>query len=65
VSTSHLASLAHKVNDWDFHAGRLKEEDLIYAAVLILEHVLKTGGTELSRFKITRGSTSFAKSNYR
>ena len=55
VSTSHLENLAAKVNDWDFHAGQLPEDDLIYTSMLILEHVLEIGGAELSRFKISRG----------
>lgn len=55
VTPSHLDALADKVNDWDFHAGQLEDEDLIWSSVLILEHVLNTGGEDLSRFKIPRG----------
>jgi hypothetical protein len=65
VSSSYLASLGQTVNDWDFHAGRLKEEDLIYASVLILEHILDTGGPELSPFKISRGPTSLNITDHR
>jgi hypothetical protein len=56
VTPSHLASLADKVNDWDFHAGRMSDEDLIWVSVLILEHILNTGGTDLASYKISRGS---------
>jgi hypothetical protein len=55
ITPSHKASLTDKVNDWDFHAGQLRDEDLIWSSVLILEHVLNTGGEDLSRFKIPRG----------
>lgn len=56
VTSSHLSSLADKVNEWDFHAGKLTNEDLIWSAVLILEHVLSAGGPDVAPFKITRGT---------
>jgi 3',5'-cyclic-nucleotide phosphodiesterase len=56
ISPTHLSSLAEKVNDWDFHAGRLEEEELIWCAVLILEHVITTGTQDLIRFKISQGT---------
>lgn len=56
ISSSYLASLAEKVNDWDFHAGRFSMEDLIWTSVLILEHVLATGGPDLTRYHATRGT---------
>lgn len=55
ATSSHLDSLASKVNEWDFHAGKMDDDDLIWSAVLILEHVLNVGGQELERFKIQRG----------
>jgi len=58
VTPSHLASLADKVNDWDFHAGRMSDEDLIWVSVLILEHILNTGGPDLASYKISRGHPS-------
>lgn len=57
VTPSHLASLADKVNDWDFHAGRMSDEDLIWVSVLILEHILNTGGLDLASYKISRGAS--------
>jgi hypothetical protein len=58
ITDAQIASLADKVNDWDFHAGEMNHEDLIWCAVLIFEHILETSGDELSRFKITRGKHS-------
>ena len=55
VTPSHLASLADKINDWDFHAGRMSDEDLIWVAVLILEHILNTGGPDVASYKVSRG----------
>jgi hypothetical protein len=60
VTEGHLASLSAKCNDWDFHAGRLDEEDLIWCATLILEHVVSTGKEALERFKISRGMSLVA-----
>ena|SRR5437773_424290 len=60
VTSAHLASLAEKLNEWDFHAGLLDEEDLIWSSVLILEHVLNTGAEELSPYKISRGTLNIA-----
>jgi hypothetical protein len=57
VGEGHLAILAAKCNDWDFHAGRLDEEDLIWCATLILEHVISNGKEALERFKISRGTS--------
>jgi hypothetical protein len=51
-----LASLSDKLNQWDFHAGNLSDDELIWCAVLILEHVLGTGGQDLLPYKISRGS---------
>jgi len=56
VTPTHLASLADKINDWDFHAGRMSDEDLIWVSVLILEHILNTGGADLASYYISRGS---------
>jgi len=55
VTNSHLQILADKVNDWDFHAGRLSTEDLIWSSVLIFEHVLAEGGPDLAQYIIPRG----------
>ena len=44
------------MNDWDFHAGQLEYEDLIWSSVLILEHVLNSGGDDLAPYKISRGT---------
>jgi len=55
ISSAHLASLAEKVNNWDFHAGQYSLEDLIWMAILILEHVLSTGGPDLEKYKVSRG----------
>lgn len=56
VSTAHLTDLAAVVNEWDFHAGTLDGADLIWSAVLILEHVVNVGGQVLEPFKIPRGA---------
>ena len=55
MTDSELAILADKVNDWDFHAGQMSHEQLIWCATLIFEHVLDTAGPQLSRFRIPRG----------
>ena len=55
ISSSYIGDLAAKVNDWDFHAGQLSMEDLIWSSVLILEHVVSTGGAQLAKYKLSRG----------
>jgi hypothetical protein len=58
VTEEHLRSLADKVNDWDFHAGLLSGDDLIWASVLILEHVLTTFSSSLHQYAMSRGTIS-------
>ena len=55
VDSSHLDILADKLNDWDFHATQFSDEDLVWCSVLIFEHILKTGGSRLARYKMSRG----------